>query len=595
MNQRSIAVAKCLCGFAIGGILTLAFGCGPSGTPAAPTTASPLPTVATTTAEPDGPPVFEDVTAASGVAFTYRNGEEANRFTILETLGGGVALFDYDNDGRLDIFVTGGGSFDGTTPPQIRGAPSRLYRNLGGMRFADVTAQVGLDGPLFYSHGAAVADYDRDGFPDLLVTGWGRVVLYHNEPDGKGGRKFVDVTAKAELTDTRWSSSAAWGDLDGDGFPDLYICYYVDWSFANDPACKGLGRDIPRDVCAPQKFNPLQHRLYRNRGNGTFQDVTKEAPLRADGKGLGVVIADVDGDGKPDIYVANDAGDNFLYVNRGGMRFEEKGFAVGVAVDEHGQYNGSMGVDVSDYDGTGRPSLWVTNFQGEYHALYRNLGKNGFKYSTQAAGIGRLGQKYVGFGTGFLDFDNDGWDDLAIANGHVLRHPLGTGVKQRPVLLHNEDHDGRRQFRELPGSGGPYFQTEHSGRGLAIGDLDNDGWPDVVVSHQNAPVAILRNVAGTTLGKGNHWLGIKLVGKSDRDLVGTTATLEVNGRRLTHFVKGGGSYLSTSDPRVRFGIGPTEKVGRLTVKWPGGSEQHFDGLQVDRYWRATEGEAVAKE
>ena len=599
MNQLSPALLKRNRGFALVylcAILVIVFSiaCGSKGTPTTPTNSTQDATPEPTTKEPDGPPIFEDVTAASGVAFTYRNGEEANRYTILESLGGGVAFFDYDNDGKLDLFVTGGGSFDAASPPNIRGLASRLYRNLGGLRFADVTAQVGLDSPIFYSHGAHAADYDRDGFPDLLVTGWNRVVLYHNERDDKGGRKFVDVTTKSELTDTRWSSSAAWGDLDGDGFPDLYICYYVDWSFANDPACRGSGRDIVRDVCQPQKFKPLQHRLYKNRGNGTFHDITSEAPLRPDGKGLGVIIADVTSDGKPDIYVGNDAGDNFLYVNRGGMRFEEKGFSIGVAVDEHGQYNGSMGVDVGDYDGTGRPSIWVTNFQGEYHAMYRNLGVNGFKYSTQAAGLGRIGQKYVGFGTGFLDFDHDGWEDLVIANGHVLRSPVGSAPKQRPLLLHNEEHDGRRQFREPPGSGGPYFRTELLGRGVAIGDLDDDGWPDFVVSHQNTPVAILRNVASTTMGKGNHWLGVKLVGKGERDLVGCTVTLEVNGRKLTQFVKGGGSYLSTSDTRIRFGLGSTNKVGRLTVKWSGGIEQHFDGLTPDRYLRIIEGEPVAK-
>jgi hypothetical protein len=537
--------------------------------------------------ELDGPTMFEDVAATSGVTFTYRNGEEANRYTILESLGGGVALFDYDGDGKVDIFFTGGGSFTVHEPPRILGAASKLYRNLGQWRVADVTAAAGLDGPLFYTHGAAAADYDCDGFTDLLVTGWDRVALYHNEPDGKGGRRFVEMSAKAGLTDTRWSSSAAWGDLDGDGFPDLYICYYVDWSFANDPHCPG-SQNQPRDVCPPQRFGPLRHRLYRNEAGKSFRDITAEAGLRPDGKGLGVVMVDVNADGKPDIYVGNDAGDNFLYLNQGGMRFEEKGQVAGVAVDDNGVYNGSMGVDAADYDRTGRPSIWVTNFQGEYHALYRNLGSGRFRHSSQAAGIGRLGQQSVGFGTGFFDFDNDSWEDLVVANGHVLRYPVGSTFLQRPFLLRNEELEGRRQFRRLAGLGGPYFRQEHGGRGLAIGDLDDNGWPDLVVSHQNSPVAVLRNVSHSTIGAGNHWIGIKLKGMESRDLVGTTLTLEANGERQTRFVKGGGSYLSTNDVRVQFGLAHSTEPGPLTIRWGGGRTQQFELPEIDCYWEIVE-------
>ena len=279
---------------------------------------------------PMAAPVFEDMTATSGVALSYRNGEEADRYTILESLGGGVALFDYDGDGLLDIFVTGGGRFEGDGPPKIVGLPGKLYRNLGNWKFEDVTTAVGLDKPLFYTHGVAVADYDRDGFPDLLVTGWGRVALYHNESDGKGSRRFVELSAQMGLTDSRWSTSAAWGDLDGDGYPDLYICYYTDWSFANDPTCGGATRHVPRDVCPPQRFKPLQDRLYHNEGGKRFRDITTDAPLRPDGKGLGVIMLDLNADGRPDIYVANDGGDNFLYANHGNMHFEEKGLTAGV-------------------------------------------------------------------------------------------------------------------------------------------------------------------------------------------------------------------------------------------------------------------------
>ncbi len=538
------------------------------------------------------PELFQDMTAASGVDFTYRNGEEADHYAILESLGGGVALFDYDGDGLLDLYVPGGGYYDGPDRQTIQGHPGRLYRNLGGWKFADVTTAAGLDRPRFYTHGCAVADYDRDGWPDLLVTGWGRLALYHNEPTAQG-RHFVEVTARAGLTDRLWSTSAAWGDLDGDGYPELYVCHYVDWSFAKNPRCNGYSSDVPRDVCPPRQFLGLPHVLYRNNRDGTFTDISEAAGLRRAGspagdagKGLGVVMADLDGDRRPEIYVANDTVDNFLYLNRGGGKLEEAGLLRGVAVDEGGVPQGSMGADVGDYDGSGLSALFVTNYENEMHALYRNLGKGQFVFATAPAGIAAIGQRYVGFGTSFLDFDNDGWLDLAISNGHVIRHPRSAGLRQQPVLFHNQ---GQGKFRAVTATGGPYFRAEHRGRGLAVGDLDNDGWPDLVLSHVNEPVALLRNRGGKA-----HWLGVALRGQKERDLVGTRLTLEVGGRRLTRFVKGGGSYLSAGDPRLVFGLADAARVERLTVEWSWGETQQFDGasLAVDRYWVLREGEAA---
>ncbi|HLJ96186.1 MAG TPA: CRTAC1 family protein, partial [Gemmataceae bacterium] len=495
----------------------------------------------------------------------YRNGEEADHHTIMESLGGGVALFDYDGDGWLDIFVTGGGYFDGPDRQEIKGYPCKLYKNLGNWKFQDVTKDVGLDQPLFYTHGCAVADYDNDGWPDLLVTGWGRLALFHNEavdPQNPAkGRRFVEVTRKAGLTDSQWSTSAAWGDLDGDGYPDLYVCHYVNWSFANNPPCPGYSDDVRRDICPPKVFEPLPHVLYRNNRDGTFTDVRAESGLRKDGKGLGVLMVDVNGDGRPDIYVANDTVDKFLYLNRsrpGTIRLEEVGLPSGVARGEDGTPDGSMGLDAADYDGRGLPSLWVTNYENEMHALYRNRGDGFFLFSTQSSGIAAIGRSYVGFGTGFLDVDGDGWEDLVIANGHVVRH--APNLRQRPVLLRNQ---GNGRFANITADGGPYFQTPHRGRGLAVGDLDNDGRPDLVITHVNEPVVLLRNESPL-----HPWLGIQLVGRENRDVVGAKVVLELDGRRQTRFAKGGGSYLSSGDRRFLFGLGTSTQAARLTVVWP---------------------------
>ncbi len=410
-----------------------------------------------------GPPWFRDMTAASGVQFTYRNGEEAGQYTLLEALGGGVALLDYDGDGRLDLFVTGGGSFGGPDKTAIQGRPCKLYKNLGDWKFQDVTREAGLEASWWYTYGAAVADYDRDGWPDLLVTGYGRLALFHNEPDGKDGRHFVDVSAKVGLRDEAWSTSAGWADLNGNGYADLYVCHYVDWSFDNNPICQGQIPGVERDICTPDRFKPLVHALFRNEKGRSFRDVSAEHGFRATGCGLGVVLADLNDDGRPDIYVANDTNNNFLYFNRGDGKLEEKGLLAGVAVDETGKPDGSMGVDAGDYDGSGRPSLWVTNYQGEFHALYRNLGRETFYHQSRASGVTTIGQHFVGFGTGFLDVDNDGWEDLVIANGHVMHHPVGSTLKQRPVLFRNVKYSQRRFFQDISREADPSSRPQRWG------------------------------------------------------------------------------------------------------------------------------------
>jgi hypothetical protein len=598
---------RCLSAVVLGGLLLTLVAC--NSKPGKPSDTSPPKD------EPTGPPLFEDITASSGMHFTYRNGEDtADHLAVLEAVGGGVALLDYDGDGLLDVFLTGGGGYAGQDGKKIIGCPCKLYRNLGGGKFEDVTAAAGLDRlaggePWFYSHGAAVADYDRDGWPDLLVTGWGRLALFRNVPvdaaDPARGRRFEDVTAQAGLGQgITWATSAAFGDLDGDGYPDLYVCQYLNWSWENHPRC-GFDGKRP-DVCPPKNFAGLPHKVYRNtpltegegRGTRQFVDVSAAAglvPAATDSsKGLGVLLVDVDGDGKPDVYVANDTTDRFLYLNRsrpGTIRFEEVGMSSGVARDDRGEATGSMGVDAGDYNGSGKPSLWVTNYEHELHGLYRNdcrPGRIHFGFQTQAAGLAEVSQKYVGWGTAFLDVDLDGWEDLFIVNGHAIRYhsAAGVGRKQPPVLYRNLG--GR--FKEISRQIGSYHERVTLARGVGFGDLDNDGRIDLVISHMNEPVALLRGKGG----EGRHWLGVQLVGKDHADLVGARAELRVGQRTLTRFAKGGGSYLSSGDRRLVFGLAEETKSGRLTVTWPDGAKQDFDDLTVDCYHRIVQGQARAE-
>lgn len=546
--------------------------------------------------EPSGiatPAFFEDITATSGIAFSHRNGEEARQYTMLETVGGGAALLDFDGDGWLDVYLPGGGQFTGADARLISGWPGKLYRNRNG-RFEDATEAAGLatlagGQPWFYNQGAAAADYDCDGWPDLLVTGWGRIALFHNEPvDAKQpalGRRFRDVSTEAGLDrGITWATSAAFGDLDGDGFPDLYVCQYLDWSFEHNPRCEYQGR---RQNCMPRAFAGLPHKLYRNAGNGKFVDVSAEAGLVKAGpeacRGLGVLFVDLNGDGKPEIYVANDLAPKLLYWNQsrpGAIRLVDVGESSGAARDGQGSPNGSMGVDAGDYDGRGRPALWVTNYEHEQHGLYSNHtqpgGKPLFQFQTERAGIAQTSQRSVGWGTAFLDVDRDGWEDLFVANGHVMYSPLGETAsrKQLPVLYRNRGGT----FQDASDWIGSYRQEPHLARGVAFGDLDNDGRTDLVISHINEPAAVLHGVGGA----GSHWLGVQLVGKNHADIVGVKVELQAGNRTLARFARGGGSYLSSGDRRLLFGLGDAQP-GRLTITWPDGARQTVEHLAADRY------------
>lgn len=542
------------------------------------------------TPQPILPGAFADVASGSGLDFTYRNGEEADQYSILESLGGGVGLIDYDQDGRLDVFLTGGGYFDGPKKQQILGHPNRLFRNLGDWKFHDVTAEVGLKLPLFYGHGCAVGDCDNDGWPDLLVTGYGRLALFHND----GGRKFVETTEAAGLMiprDVHWSTGAAWGDLDGDHDLDLFVGHYINWSFQSHPRCPGYGPNEPVDLCPPDRFEALPPHLFLNDGNGTFREAGQTAGLRP-GKALGVLLADLNQDGKLDIYVANDAINNHLYLNQGGVKFVESGVERGAAASESGVPDGSMGVDAADLRGTGQLSLFVTNYQQQAHALYRNDGRGYFDHASSLAGIRAIGQNFVGWGIGFIDFDHDGGEDLVFTHGHVIRHPSPPQtLAQRPVLMKYlqtpGDNEGEGTFEDASLSAGEYFQHPRRGRGLALGDLDNDGRTDLVISHINSPAVLLKNIAAS-----NHaWLGVELVGKPHRDPIGAKLLLEAGGRRLGRVIKGGGSYLSANDRRIVFGLADAKEVERLSVRWPSGETQSWSGkdLGVNQYVRLTEG------
>ncbi|VTS04528.1 CRTAC1 family protein [Tuwongella immobilis] len=578
-------------------------GCQPATTPSTPqldpssvSDPNPIPI-------PDQPGDFRDVTDQSGISFEYRNGEEKDHFAILESLGGGGGVIDYDQDGLLDLIFPGGGDFVGPDRRTIVGLPGRIYRNLGNFRFQDVTDDVGFGPSPMYSHGIAVADYNRDGWPDFLMTGYGRVVLYQNVPDANGKRRFQDVTTAAKLDgDRSWSSSAAFGDLDGDGWPDLYICHYVNWSWENNPKCPGYSTQYPQDVCAPKVYGSIPHQLFRNNGDGTFTDVSAAAGIRVKrddaeyGKGLGVLIADLNGDSKPEIYVGNDTTDNFLYINRselGTIRLEENGFALGVARDANGVPNGSMGIDAADYDGSNRPSIWVTNYENEFHALYRNLtppgGRMLFSYGTPLAGLGAMGPIYVGFGTGFIDYDNDGWEDLLIANGHVVRYPARNNLRQPPVLFQNQQVGKYRKYINRVDQAGAAFRKPIRGRGLALADLDNDGWIDAVFPRLNEPVLMLRNEGLNR--PTHHWLGMELIGSERRDVVGATITVEVAGQTRKRYAKGGASYLSSNDRRIVLGLGAASEPVNVTVDWPSGEprRQVFTGLAPDRYHRLQQG------
>jgi hypothetical protein len=543
---------------------------------------APIPPPADTLPAVESPrrPAFEliDRAAEAGVQFVQRNGEEANRYTILEQLGSGVALVDYDADGWPDIYLPGGGSID--ADDRIGPQPAALFRNLGQLRFQAVAAEARLPDPAFYAHGCACGDYNQDGFADLLVTGYRGIELYRNLGDGT----FAAVGAAVGLNDVKWATSAAWGDVTGDGNLDVYACQYVDWDFSRQRLCNYSGASR-QDICPPKEFAPLPDLLWASDGGGSFGDISHQAGLRTDGRGLGVVLFDSEDDGDLDVYVANDTDPNFLYRNDGGGTLREQGHAAGVALGENGSPDGSMGVDVLDYNLDGRQDLWVANFEHEAFALYRSEGGGYFLCVSSATGITALGGLYVGFGTAASDLDRDGDEDILVANGHVLRHPVAAPVSQLTLLLENESPRPFFEPAEFPQG---YFAVPHRGRGLATADLDRDGDQDVLVTHVNEPVAMLINQTQTDAA----WLAVRLIGRhSNRDGVGARIVLHTTSGERVRQVKGGGSYLSHGDRNPFWGLPAGTSVSGLSIHWPSGIEQQVGPVTLNRLVTVIEREA----
>ena len=532
------------------------------------------------------PVVFTDVASSVGLRFQHSRGATPAH-QLPETMGSGVAWLDYDNDGWMDLYVVQSGPFPpgrkmgkGTrNKPRERpatDAQDRLFRNNGDGTFTDVTAKAKLrdDG---YGMGAIAADYDNDGFTDIFVTNFERNILFRNNGDGT----FSDVTDRAGVGGSGWSTSAAFADFDGDGFLDLFVVRYLDYSVEKNYFCGDRVKG-KRDYCHPSLYPPISNLLYRNKGDGTFADISIASGISAAlGKGLGVVVADLDGDGRPDIYVANDTTMNFLFHNLGGNRFEDISLLSGAGVNSAGRAFGGMGVNAGDLDADGLPDLVVANFEAEPNSFYRNVGSAVFEDAAASSGFGAPAFNFSGFGLNLLDAANAGHLDAFIANGHVLETPKMQGVTyaERPFFMWN---DGKGKFVER-GCGEP-FRRALVGRGSAVADYDNDGDVDIAVSNSGGPLQLLKNE-----GKHGNWIGFTLVGrKSNRQGVGALVTVETDAGRQTREARAGESYLSSSDPRVHFGIGTATAVKRVEIRWPSGIVQEIRDARPGRYQRIEE-------
>jgi hypothetical protein len=506
---------------------------------------------------------------------------------LLEAMGGGVAMFDYDNDGRIDLFFTNSAALKDPMPatelPEKRDPQywNRLYRQKDDGTFEDVTEKAGVKG-VGYSIGAAAADYDNDGYVDLYVTGYGKNFLYHNNGDGT----FTDVTKKTGVGGGGWSSSAAWVDFDRDGRLDLFVGRYLEWDFDIGSVYCGELRPGYRAYCHPDNFKSTTNILYRQLLDGSFQDVSARSGIQTDGvKALGVALSDFDNDGWIDIFGANDSVRQSLYRNKGDGTFEDIAVSSGAGYDENGKTFAGMGVDAGDYDNDGYMDIFISTLSNETYPLYHNDRDLNFTYATNSSGVGQITILNSGWGTRFIDVNNDGWRDIFVAQSHVLdtiekTHPY-LKYKQTPLLMLNT----RKAFVNVSATAGPAFLNSYIGRGAAFGDLNNDGQVDVVMSTLDGPPVLLRSN-----GTKNRWLGLSLVGsKSNRSGIGARVTVTDNSYKKQIFdANTAGSYLSSNDPRILVGLGSASAVRTVEVKWPSGTVQTIADPQLDRYLVVTE-------